>query len=355
MLSPDVKQEVAKKLSPDTRKQIEEMVRQNIHGATIVERLGLEDPNLIYEIRYENGIKNRVDIADEKHAATLKAAGLASESDRIVQLIETYMRSGGITDAKFLDQGSGNGSLTARVASSFPQAQVNGIELTEAGIEYARDHFKADNLSFEHGDAYQMEATGRYDVVFHNNVLEHVPNPVRFLEAGLKALKENGVLVIGFPTRGYWVFWGWPKYLACKLLGREFLYHGWDTRALDKFISENQLTCVHKEYVEFCLPRRLYYYLPNRALPLAGKFLSYIGAALNAVRFTHPFLNVNYVIAKKPVPFHLAAKSKESKNPVFMALKMVWVAPSALAVLLFSNVMMTWEVVQGRRPIFQQT
>lgn len=81
-----------------------------------------------------------------------------------------------------LDIGSGNGFLSYDMAKKVKGAKVTGIERNEKNLEFARSHYKHNNLKFIKGDVSKELPAGKFDVITLSNVLEHIEKRVNFLE-----------------------------------------------------------------------------------------------------------------------------------------------------------------------------
>jgi ubiquinone/menaquinone biosynthesis C-methylase UbiE/DNA-binding transcriptional ArsR family regulator len=96
------------------------------------------------------------------------------------------------------DMGAGEGTLAQLLARTAKKviAIDNSRKMVEFGSALAREHgFK--NIEYRHGDveAPPVEPES-VDLVVFSQVLHHVPNPPRALEAANKALKTGGRVVI---------------------------------------------------------------------------------------------------------------------------------------------------------------
>jgi SAM-dependent methyltransferase len=97
-----------------------------------------------------------------------------------------------------LDAGCGVGYGAACLSDA--ATRVVGIDLSEEAIEYARRRYGGPNVEFEVGDLLALpheEAT--FDVVCAFEVIEHLPEPERFVAETLRVLKDDGILVASTP------------------------------------------------------------------------------------------------------------------------------------------------------------
>ena len=177
-------------LTDGQKKQAKDMLERNVGIEKIVRKLGIDDADELYEISYAHKIKNRVSIATKKYGQTQKHS--KTNYDRVQKVISIYANNVFGKKPNVLEMGSGNGQFAYKLASAIPQVNITGIELTASGVEYAKKYFKADNLCFRKEDGYKIDETGYYDIVYHINVLEHVPDQIAYLEKGLNLLKRGG-------------------------------------------------------------------------------------------------------------------------------------------------------------------
>jgi 2-polyprenyl-3-methyl-5-hydroxy-6-metoxy-1,4-benzoquinol methylase len=93
-----------------------------------------------------------------------------------------------------LDIGCGNGFLTSDIATS-TSGRVVGVDKNAANIEFARAHYAAENTEFVCGDVTSDMRLGEFDVVVLSNVLEHLPDRVRFLQKIQEAARPSEFLI----------------------------------------------------------------------------------------------------------------------------------------------------------------
>lgn len=98
-------------------------------------------------------------------------------------------------NARVLDVGSGTGEFSARIAEAHPDAQVLGIELLEASVDYARTRHAAlaPRLKFEAGDAFALALPDdSFDLVANRHVVQLVPHVEKILAELVRVTKPGG-------------------------------------------------------------------------------------------------------------------------------------------------------------------
>lgn len=101
---------------------------------------------------------------------------------------------------RVLDVGCGVGNKTHFLAKNLPKAKVLGSDFSETGIEEARKHYKARNLSFEVGNVTKTKSQGKADLVTIFEVLEHVDDWKAVLGKDILKSVEPRYVLIGSPT-----------------------------------------------------------------------------------------------------------------------------------------------------------
>ncbi|MCY4421761.1 MAG: class I SAM-dependent methyltransferase [Acidimicrobiaceae bacterium] len=101
------------------------------------------------------------------------------------------LRGGG----RILDVGCGAGVAARRLASSFPEAAVVGIDPSERAIATARAGARGqglDNLSYEQGTFDDLDSFGPVDLLVTLDVLHDLPRPQDAIAAALRNLTGDG-------------------------------------------------------------------------------------------------------------------------------------------------------------------
>lgn len=100
---------------------------------------------------------------------------------------------------RVLDVGCGTGAnLTERLAQQFPQSHFIGIDSDATSIAFANANRKASNVQYLlESDALDL---GHFDVVIASEVIEHVEDPVAFLQFLRGRLTSTGCVVLTLPN-----------------------------------------------------------------------------------------------------------------------------------------------------------
>ena len=106
---------------------------------------------------------------------------------------------------RILDYGCGAGTyLTVPLANKFSDISFIGADSDDFSINYANKKYQhIQNLNFEVTD--QLLKSSKYEMIIASEVLEHVEDPVKFLNVLRKMLTHNGYIVLTVPN-GYGPF-----------------------------------------------------------------------------------------------------------------------------------------------------
>lgn len=112
------------------------------------------------------------------------------------RLAESYCRG-----KRVLDLGCGSGYGTARIAKV--ASHVQGVDVSEEAVAYARQRYPAANLAFDriHADSALPFGDKTFDVVLSFQVIEHVSDDARYLAEAARVLADGGRLVLITPDR----------------------------------------------------------------------------------------------------------------------------------------------------------
>lgn len=99
-----------------------------------------------------------------------------------------------------LDIACGVGYGTAALARAGARS-VEGVDIRSENIDYAREKYSAENLSFKCGDVTSYGETASYDVIVCFETIEHIPCFYAALENFRRILRNGGVLLVSSPNR----------------------------------------------------------------------------------------------------------------------------------------------------------
>ncbi len=112
-----------------------------------------------------------------------------------------------------LDAGCGEGFVADFLARQDPDLRITGVDLSEAAVAYAQEHFGA-HARFRAGSLYKLPfSDNSFDAVVCSEVLEHLEDPERAI-GELKRVARTHVLIT-VPREPYF---GWLNALG-RLLG----------------------------------------------------------------------------------------------------------------------------------------
>jgi len=101
---------------------------------------------------------------------------------------------------RLLDVGCGPGSITLGLAAAVAPGEVLAIDLSSDVLEEARRlaiEKGIGNVRFERGDINHLaRPDGAYDVVYAHQVLQHVQDPVKALDAMKRVLARGGLVAV---------------------------------------------------------------------------------------------------------------------------------------------------------------
>lgn len=113
-------------------------------------------------------------------------------------------------DEHIIDFGSGLGQFTCAMARAVPRGRVAGIERSD---EQRTKAVQEPNVEYRAGDVLNLdlgEEWGTYDVAHARFLLEHVPDPLRVVQAMVRAVKPGGRIVLADDDHGVMRLWPEP-------------------------------------------------------------------------------------------------------------------------------------------------
>jgi SAM-dependent methyltransferase len=124
-------------------------------------------------------------------------------AEQYLDLLEDYIDRAGrkISECELLEVGSGLGDFL--LAASKRCAGVVGIEYSAAAVESARSN-SGKKAKIYQGEITDLPVDAKFDIVVFNDVLEHVRNPLTFLQRVHHVLAPGGFILCVIPSLDSW-------------------------------------------------------------------------------------------------------------------------------------------------------
>lgn len=127
--------------------------------------------------------------------ARLNILGQAMNAYSMGVLLKAGLKPG----SKCLDAGCGGGTMTYAIADiAGPSGYVTGIDHDAEIIRLNNTELsarQANNITYRHGEIYDITEVEEYDIIFARFLLSHLSNPALAISKMVAALKQGGYLV----------------------------------------------------------------------------------------------------------------------------------------------------------------
>jgi 2-polyprenyl-3-methyl-5-hydroxy-6-metoxy-1,4-benzoquinol methylase len=143
------------------------------------------------DLSLERIIPDQLDEQDKFDQATLHL-----HTERYAFAIENG-RTGNVLD---MACGTGYGSYQIIRADKFFQSQVTGVDIDEEAIAYAKKRYAHPSVRFICADAISYADRHGYDTIVSLETIEHLKNPILFVQNLRTLLKKDGVLIVSAPV-----------------------------------------------------------------------------------------------------------------------------------------------------------
>ena len=115
--------------------------------------------------------------------------------------LRRYFQIAGKTPLKILDVGCAQGTLALLLAEA--GHQVTAVDLRPEFLAYARSRHERGEIRFVQGNALELDLPGPFDLIFANQILEHLVHPVELVRGLTDRLAPGGRLVVTTPNGLY--------------------------------------------------------------------------------------------------------------------------------------------------------
>ncbi len=100
----------------------------------------------------------------------------------------------------YLDVGSGLGGTLSEFRKRFPDSEMQGVEPSGWSAAFCKERLGIDVHNVDWITLSDADLHGPYDLITMVHVLEHVLDPVAFLERAVKRLDSDGVIYVEVPN-----------------------------------------------------------------------------------------------------------------------------------------------------------
>jgi 2-polyprenyl-3-methyl-5-hydroxy-6-metoxy-1,4-benzoquinol methylase len=100
-----------------------------------------------------------------------------------------------------LDVGCAQATLALLLAER--GKQVVAVDIREQFLDYAKTRYESGDIRFVASNAFEAGDLGEFDMVFANQIIEHLVYPAEFLRQLAKFAKKGGILVVSTPNHDY--------------------------------------------------------------------------------------------------------------------------------------------------------
>lgn len=120
---------------------------------------------------------------------------MAPTTDRIEHIL-SRVRGPAVLNIGCVGEAEAKFQMHMRLCESFPRLSIWGIDTDQEGIQQLRE--KGYTVSV--GDAEVLRLGRTFDTIVAGELIEHLANPGRFLEACARVLNPGGTLVLSTPN-----------------------------------------------------------------------------------------------------------------------------------------------------------
>ena len=117
-------------------------------------------------------------------------------------LLDTYFEIAKTTSSNnILDVGCAQATLALLLAEH--GQKVTAVDIRQEFLDYAESRYEEGNIKFIQGNALELKFDEKFDLIFANQIIEHLVYPVEMISGLLRLLNDEGVLVVSTPNWAY--------------------------------------------------------------------------------------------------------------------------------------------------------
>lgn len=250
-------------------------------------------------------------------------AYLASEEEMYFSVQKNLERLSELKKEKILEVGSGLGYLTFALQTA--GYNVKGLDISQTAVDMATNEFGDFYIHSDISD-FSKSNSGSIDIVILTEVIEHINEPLKFIEQILLLLKPGGHIIITTPNKSLL-----PNTIVWKTENPPVHCWWFSEESLSFIAVKNNCTVSFFDFTEYYKPITKYVSFNTRSLkntptlpPTLTKENTLINPIINSLGYSikkriflgFPLLKTILVGCKK-----LYIKQKEASNPDIIVCK----------------------------------
>lgn len=115
--------------------------------------------------------------------------------------LERYLKIAGKKSLRILDVGCAQGTLALLLAEA--GHHVTAVDLRSEFLDYAQTRYEHGEINFVQGNALELNLNGSFDLIFANQILEHLVYPVELIRGLAGMLVPGGRVIATTPNGNY--------------------------------------------------------------------------------------------------------------------------------------------------------
>jgi 2-polyprenyl-3-methyl-5-hydroxy-6-metoxy-1,4-benzoquinol methylase len=117
--------------------------------------------------------------------------------------IRTYRSLAGHGPLDILDVGCAQGTLALLLAED--GHRVCAMDIRQQFLDYAMSRYERGDIRFVRGNVLETEPEGKFDLIYANQIIEHLVYPLKLVQRLVSWLRPGGRLVVTTPNWHYLV------------------------------------------------------------------------------------------------------------------------------------------------------
>ena len=105
-----------------------------------------------------------------------------------------------ITGNNILDCACGTGYGTKMLADSRPEAKLDGYDISQESLDFAKKYYKNDKIQFNQADMLNLKLDKKFDTIVSLETIEHVKDPTIILNNFKGMMNDESNLIVSIPT-----------------------------------------------------------------------------------------------------------------------------------------------------------